>query len=248
MNEISSTSARLEHPSGARSGDNPTAGTVAQYDVLVAARKACRICIERSPGKIRNGAEFDYDPELVSLWEQWLGHKNPKLLVIGQDFGNVDYFVRNGGRDEPENKTNENLWRLLAEAGIRAKHPRERDVDTPVFLTNSILCLKEGRMSGPVRAGWVGECTRRHLIPLLGWLKPSIVVGMGSCGWRAVRQAFALDKTPRQISAAAGTRWTAADGTRIFAVGHCGPLGLINRPWLAQVEDWRRIGQAVACA
>jgi uracil-DNA glycosylase len=218
---------------------------MAKYEELVAARKACRICIERSPGKIRSGAEFEYDPELVSLWEQWLGHQNPKLLVVGQDFGNVDYFVRNRGRDEPDNKTNENLWRLLTEAGIRAKHPREPDPETPVFLTNSILCLKEGKMSGPIRASWVGECTRRHLLPLLGLLRPPVVVGMGDHGWRAVRQAFALDTTPRQISAAAGEGWSAADGIRVFAVGHCGPLGLVNRPWPRQVADWRRVGEAV---
>jgi uracil-DNA glycosylase len=221
---------------------------IQEYETLVAARKACRICVERSPGKIRNGADFDYDPELVSLWEQWLGHKSPKLLVVGQDFGNVDYFVRNRGRDDPDNKTNDNLWRLLAEAGIRAKHPRERDADTPVFLTNSILCLKEGAMSGPIRAGWVNECTRQHLVPLLGWLKPAVVVGMGNYGWRAARQAFALDTAPRSISTAAGSAWTAADGTRVFAVGHCGPLGLINRPWPHQAADWRRVGAAVSHA
>src|ERR1700761_725133 len=116
------------------------------YDTLVAARKACRICVERNPGSIRSCAEFEYDPAVISHWELWLGHKHPKLLVVGQDFGNVDYFVRNRGRDEPDNKTNDNLWRLLAAAGIRATHPRQPDADTPVFLTNSILCLKEGMM------------------------------------------------------------------------------------------------------
>ncbi len=218
------------------------------YSALVAARKACRICVERSPGKIRSCAEFDYDPDVVSHWELWLGHKNPKLLVVGQDFGNVEYFVRNRGHDDPDNKTNANLWRLLAEAGIRANSPRDRDVEARVFLTNSVLCLKEGRMSGPVRASWVSACTRAHLIPLIGWLNPPVVVGMGNCGWRAVREAFSLRHTPRLISHAAGTCWRVAAYTRVFAVGHCSPLGLINRPWPQQVLDWRRIGEAVSRA
>jgi enoyl-CoA hydratase len=218
-----------------------------EYEALMAARKACRICVERNPGKIRSCAEFDYDPEVVSHWELWLGHKNPKLLVVGQDFGNVDYFVRNRGRDEPDNKTNDNLWKLLAAAGIQAKSPRERDAETRVFLTNSVLCLKEGKMSGPVRASWVTACTKTHLLPLVRWLNPPFVVGMGNCGWRAVREAFQLNDSPRLISRAAGTCWTVAH-TSVFAVGHCSPLGLINRPWAQQVLDWQRIGAMLATA
>ena len=218
------------------------------YGALVAARKACRICVERSPGKIRSCAEFDYDPNVVSHWELWLGHKKPILLVVGQDFGNVNYFIRHRGRDDPDNKTNDNLWKLLAAAGIQAKHPRELDVEAPVFLTNSVLCLKEGKMSGPVRASWVSACTERHLMPLLGWLRPPVVVGMGGFGWRAVRQAFALREAPRPISAAAGLCWSSGDRTRVFAVGHCSPLGLINRPWAQQMSDWRRIGEALILA
>lgn len=108
------------------------------------------LCIERSPGRIRSCAEFDFDPDVVSHWEQWLGHRNPRLLIVGQDFGNVDYFARHRGRDEPGNPTNDNLHRLLAAAGIRAKEPPEPDPEAPVFATNSILCLKEGRMSGAI--------------------------------------------------------------------------------------------------
>jgi hypothetical protein len=116
------------------------------FDALVAARKACRICVERNPGKIRSCAEFEFDPDVVSHWEQWLGHRRPKILVVGQDFGNVGYFVRNRGRDDPNNKTNDNLYMLLTEAGIKVMRPKVRDLDAPVFLTNSILCVKEGAM------------------------------------------------------------------------------------------------------
>lgn len=201
--------------------------------------------MERSPGKIRSCAEFPFDPDVVSLWEQWLGHRKPKLLVVGQDFGNVDYFVRNRGRDEPYNKTNVNLHQLLTASGIEAKHPSQCDVETPVFLTNSILCIKEGPMTGPILSSWVDACTERHLRPLIRLLRPPVVVGMGGAGWRAVRRVFGLDPAPRLISLAAGSCWVAAD-TRVFAVGHCGPLGVINRPWPKQLEDWRRIGAAVA--
>src|SRR5947207_2953785 len=185
-----------------------------EYGALVAARKACRICIERSPGKIRSCGEYDFDPDVVSHWEPWLGHKRPKLLAVGQDFGNVDYFVRNRGRDEPNTKTNDILRKLLAAAGFSVTTPAECDRSAPVFLTNSILCIKEGRMDGPVRSSWVDACTDKHLRPLVHYLKPPVVVGMGICGWRAVRRAFVLENAPERISHAAGSSWISADGTR----------------------------------
>jgi len=216
-----------------------------EFEDLIAARKACRLCVARSPGRIRSCAEFDFDPDVVSHWEQWLGHRNPKLVVVGQDFGNVGYFVRCRGRDEPDNKTNENLYQLLTAAGIDVKHPSQRDTEAPVFLTNSILCTKEGPMAAPILSSWVDACTERHLRPLLRLLDPLVAVGMGNAGWRAVRAAFALKGTPRLISHAAGSDWV-ADRARVFAVGHCSPLGIINRPWPQQLADWRRIGSAVS--
>jgi hypothetical protein len=217
-----------------------------EYGALVAARKACRVCVERSPGKIRSCGEFDFDPDVVSHWEAWLGHKRPKLLAVGQDFGNINYFVRNRGRDDPTNQTNANLHRLLVEAGFSVTRPAQRDANAPVFLTNSILCLKEGTMNGAVRSSWVNACADEHLRPLVRYLRPPVVVGMGSCGWQAVRRVFSLAEASKRISHAAGSSWIAADQTRVFAVGHPGPLGIINRPWPQQIADWRRIGEAVS--
>lgn len=217
-----------------------------EYRALVEARKACRICVQRCPGRIRSCAEFAFDPAVVSHWEQWLGHRNPKILVVGQDFGNVDYFVRHRGRDEPHNKTNDNLQKLLAAAGIYVRKPPDADREAPIFMTNSILCVKKGKMSGSILSSWISSCTENHLLPLLRYLQPPVVVGMGNCGWRAVRQAFTLHDAPRRISHAAGSNWILADWTRVFAVAHCGPLGIINRCWPQQIADWRCIGEAVS--
>ena len=73
----------------------------------------------------------------LAQFARGLGHRSPKLLVVGQDFGNVGYFVRCRGRDEPDNKTNVNLYRLLRAARLAVGHPSRRDNSTPVFLTNS---------------------------------------------------------------------------------------------------------------
>ena len=237
----------VTRPTELTEGSGGTHGTE-EYGALVAARKSCRICVDKSPGKIRSCAEFDFDPDVVSHWELWLGHKRPKLVAVGQDFGNIGYFVRNHGRDDPENKTNNNLQKLLFEAGLRVTNPSELDQSAPVFLTNSILCIKEGTMNGAVRSSWVSACADQHLRPLLRYLKPPVVVGMGQCGWRAVRRVFALEQAPERVSRAAGQSWNAADGTVVFAVGHPGPLGVINRRWPQQLADWRRIGEAVSLA
>ena len=101
-------------------------------------------------------------------------------------------------------------------------------------------------MNSPIRTSWVDACSERHLLPLISFLRPPVVVGMGNAGWRAVRHVFALRGAPRQISHAAGSHWIAEDDTRVFAAGHCGPLGVINRPWPQQLSDWRRIGAAVS--
>jgi hypothetical protein len=86
------------------------------YGELVRARKDCRLCVDGGPSPLRNGSSFDFDPDVVSHWSQWLGHQRPRLLVVGQDFSGADYFERNRGRDDPASPTNRSLRDLLAEA------------------------------------------------------------------------------------------------------------------------------------
>src|SRR5258708_466694 len=143
------------------------------YDELVARRKQCRMClggIHNGDEFAFNGDEFDRDPQVVSYWSQWLGHKKPCLLIVGQDFSNGDYFRRWLSCDEPENQTNETLWHLLDIAGVKVKHAPEPDLESRVFLTNSVLCLKESAMNSPINAKWVHNCTEHHLSPLIKYL------------------------------------------------------------------------------
>lgn len=208
-------------------------------------RQSCRICLDRDPGLIRNGSEFDFDPPIVSFWSQWLGNVKPIILIVGQDFGSVGYFVEFQGKDDPRSPTNNNLYKLLAEAGVRVGRPPFFDRVAPVFLTNAILCLKAGPMNAPIKDRWVRACSQSHLKPLINALQPKIVVGMGSHGWQAVRNALSMSEAPSMIGQAAGLSWTLSDALRVFAVGHCSGLGLVNRSWTQQVLDWQAIGQAL---
>jgi DNA polymerase len=215
------------------------------FEPLIAARKSCRICLDLSPGKIHCGSSRKFDPEVVSYWSQWLGHPKPKLLIVGQDFGDIAYFDRFQGLDEPHNQTNENLYKLLKLINLQPAPPPQRDTTTPVFLTNAILCLKEPPMNRPVLDSWIRSCAVHHLRPLLDALRPPIVVAMGGPAWKATRIAANLPNTPPRVGDAAGNMWTGGDGQRIFCVGHCGGLGLRNRPIELQRQDWLRIGESL---
>lgn len=210
---------------------------------LVARRKACRICVARDPGRIRSAADYPFDPDVVSHWAQWLGHPRPRLLIVGQDFGDVGYFERHRGADG-DCATNRNLHALLRLAGFAPGPPPGPDRATPVHLSNAILCLKEAPMARPISGRWVRTCAEHHLRPLVARLAPEMVVGMGANGWRAVRVATGFADGPAAVRDAAGGIWP-RDGRLIAAVGHCGPLGLANRAWARQRDDWRRIGAAL---
>ena len=169
-------------------------------------------------------------------------------MVVGQDFSDAEYFQQNRGRDDQNSPTNRNLRQLLAAAGITAGQPPEPDPASRVYLTNSVLCLKSGGMAGPIQDAWVRNCTPRQLAPLLAHLQAPFVVAMGRQAWRAMRLLFPAMDMPRGIKEAAGTSWVAPSGTRVFAVGHCSGLGLVNRPWAQQVADWQAIGTVLATA
>lgn len=214
---------------------------------LIARRKACRICVDRDPDRIVPAASFPFDPEVVSHWAQWLGHSNPRLVIVGQDFSDTSYFERHRGADDFASATNANLRRLLTIAGFSPGRPPRLDPNTPIYLTNSILCLKRPPMNRPIADRWVRACSSAQLVPLISRLDPEAVVGMGSRGWQAVRLALGLEDAPSSIRKAAGGCWAAAS-RNAFAVGHCGPLGLANRSWSHQIEDWLRIGAALNLA
>ena len=155
----------------------------AALTVLVQRRKTCRFCVDRNPGEIYNGAQFDFDPETISYWSQWLGHLRPSLLIVGQDFGNLEYFQRFRGRDEPHNTTNNNLRRLLAESNFMVGPAPAPDLNSPVFLTNSVLCLKATSMSVPIRDPWVRACASLHCYRFCNFFNQDSLSAWVKAGW-----------------------------------------------------------------
>lgn len=217
-----------------------------KYLALVEARQACRVCIECDPQKIahaqigpNDGLAWPGDYNEVSHWAQRLGSREPKLVIVGNDFNDWESYRQTGGR--VYRGTNDNLDRLLEVAGVQVDSTVDNRSAAPVYLTNSILCLKAPNTS--VKTSWVKTCSSLHLIPLLRLLNPKIVVGMGVHGWSAVRIAYSLTNAPKSLMHAAGQSWSTSSGIVAYAVGHCSSLGLVSRRWEIQVEDWRQIGK-----
>jgi uracil-DNA glycosylase len=215
------------------------------YFRLVEARKNCRICVKRYASQIHPGASFSFDPEVVSYWSQWLGCLEPKLLIVGQDFGDKDYFQKFRGVDDPASTTNRNLYELLIHCGLNPTPPPQMDKTTPVFLTNSVLCLKEPPMNRSLPTPCIKSCATQHLGPLIELLKPPLIVALGGPAWLALRTALGIKNAPRKISEAAGGMWQINPLQQVYPVGHCGGLGKRNRSWQMQLEDWSRIGDAL---
>lgn len=212
------------------------------YRKLVAARKS-HVFPEglQNPSTIQSG-EFDCDH--IGAWSQWQHHLDANILVIGQDWGDVSYFIDNKGRDTDNNPTNKNLIELFVEIGIDIGTPSH---PTPqrVFFTNAILGIKgldqRRQMSLPVKAEWVLDTTFHFTKPLIDCIQPRIIVTLGAIPLRAIRLLypdFPVKNLKTHINEAA---IRLKDSAILFPFYHCGGLGLANRKFELQKRDWQRI-------
>ena len=159
------------------------------YDQLVCARKQCRKC----RGELINpGDECDE----VGPWTRWLGSRPAKIILVGQDWGTDGYFKKHHGRDITDNLTNKRLTEFLLLLGFKVLPANETDLQSGVFATNAILCLKRGEaseMSAGVKKRWFRACQE-----LLKWtIEESgapTVVSLGRPAFEAVVEAYRLNQ------------------------------------------------------
>src|SRR5579863_6887163 len=141
---------------GYERGDFPMS-KAARYAELVVQRKACRFC----SGHLTNASVIDggsLDCEEIGAYSQWQGNLNSELMVVGQDFADVDGFRKCGGWPGERVETNENLRKMMVEAGITIQSPRVGISDDALFFTNAILCMKRGGMQGKIPRRCAREC------------------------------------------------------------------------------------------
>jgi uracil-DNA glycosylase family 4 len=218
-----------------------------QYAALVQARKQCRACAElTNPSACREGV-FDCDE--VGAWSTWQGNLNARLMVVGQDWGDVDWFVRERGQSTNTSQTNRTLVKLLGIAGEHISLPRDTKARGVVFLTNAILCLKDGGAQARVRKDWFANCGARFLRPLIELVRPKVVVGLGQHAYTAILSCYGLKTGSFKAAVANDNPMQLTPGIHVFAAYHCGARILNTHRHLgAQSEDWRRIGEFLKAA
>jgi DNA polymerase len=214
-----------------------------RYLALVAERKACGVC-----AGLRNPASPElatFDSDAIGPWSRLHGDLEAHLMIVGQDWGDVDYYVENSGLDDPSNPTNRTLEQLLNSIGLdvslhSASEPRG------VFLTNAILCLKQGGLQSPVERTWFTNCGERFLRAQIEIVSPRVVVAMGQRAYKAVMAGFGLRAGAFRAAVESELGAHLSNGSMLMPVYHCGRRILnTHRGLEAQFRDWRRVAQAL---
>jgi uracil-DNA glycosylase family 4 len=214
---------------------------IIRYRTLVAERRQCRACPDLvNPACVSNG---EFDSEDIGPWTSWNGDLNARLVVVGQEWGDVESFERQRGVEMPGSATNRMLRELLAFVGIDVEPAPERRQDSGVYLTNAALCLKTmGGVQGPVQAVWFSNCGKRFLRSQVELVGPKVVVTLGMRAYDAMRHAFSLPRVAFRTAVNQRQPISLANGSLLVPAYHCGQRILnTHRPRDAQFEDWRLV-------
>ncbi len=213
-----------------------------RYNLLVEQRKACRLCKGLSNPALRALRQFDSDE--IGPWTRLHGDLNAKLMIVGQDWADVDYYLKHRGEDKLTNPTMENLEKILKHIGLDICITSYANPRRGLFLTNSILCLKRGGLQAKIDPAWVSNCGARFLYQQVEIVRPRVVVGMGKFAFHAILKAFDLKPVPLAEAIKDGEGAVLSRGIRLFAAYHCGK-GTVNRnrSLSQQAKDWERIRQ-----
>lgn len=223
----------------------PVTTKLVAYHELVSCRGDCRACVG-----LRNPAEPDlaaHDSPQIGPWTRLLGDLDAPLMIVGQDWGDVRYYQAHQGLDDLRNPTMRTLDRLLNDVGIPASLSRYDAGARGIFLTNAILCLKDGGLQGAVRDEWFRECGSRFLRPTIELVAPRVVVALGAHAYGAIMRAWSLRPEPRYLDAVELPDGTLLScGSRVLAVYHCGNRVLnMTRGYEQQVQDWTRVARSL---
>jgi hypothetical protein len=110
---------------------------VEDYSNLVAMRKSCSRCTGlTNPADVQGGC---LDSDEIGPWSRWQGNIGARLMVVGQDWGGINYFTQYSGVEGPNNPTNNALVCLLASIDIPIGPPGAVLGQDIVFFTNAVL-------------------------------------------------------------------------------------------------------------
>jgi len=212
----------------------------APYRDLVARRQLCRAC-----AGLRNPAEPElacFDSTQIGPWTRLHGDLNAGLMIVGQDWGGVHYYVKHRGLDDLKNPTMRTMERLLNESGIPASLTRYEQGDRGIFLTNAVLCLKSGGLQAAVDSSWFSNCGARFLRPQIEVVAPRVVVALGQRAYEAILRTYDIRPGAFRDAVESPDGILLPGGSRLLAVYHCGNRILnTHRKYPEQLRDWRRV-------
>jgi len=192
-----------------------------------------------NPSRIENGK---YDSGMhIGSWSKWQGNLDAKILVVGQDWGDLNYFIKSKGCDSDENPTSKNLVELFKTLDIDIGLPNNPNKNAPVFFTNAILGIKDGGMSSDVKSKWIKEGANEFLKPLIDIVSPAIIITLGKKPYDAIAEIYKLKKNDRLNTLIDNVPIELQDKILLFPMFHCGGLGLRNRSLTVQKKDWEKI-------
>lgn len=215
-----------------------------QYNALVEKRKKCQLCVGLSNPASKQ--LYRLDSKEIGPWSRLHGDLDADLMIVGQDWGDVAYFERNGGLDDLNNPTMRNLEWLLNQIGVDVSVTTYSTRHRRLFLTNSILCLKTGGMQAAIDPNWVENCGNHFLRRQIEIVRPKVIVGLGAIAFHAILLSFGLRKVALRQAITDTNGNELLPGVKLFAAYHCG-AGTVNRNrnLTQQLEDWSRIGSAL---
>ena len=205
-----------------------------RYRELVEQRKRCACCPGMANASAIDGGSMD--SERIGPFSRWQGNLDADLMVVAQDFADVEGFREHSGWPGERVRTNTTLATLLTRAGIPINPPRFGFPEDRLFFTNAVLCMKRGGMRAPLTGSCATECGRRFLRPTIELVAPHVVLSLGARAMRAVCRAFGLEP-PANLEAAAAVPIPLTSSAVLMPLYH--PAA--SRSHQAQHRDWDRV-------
>ena len=208
------------------------------YRELVKKRKEYKFVDDAllNPSEIEGGI---FDSEHLNPWSIWQGNLDAEILLIGQDWGGLDYFIENRGKDKKDNNTNWRLENLFQQINIEIGQP-ESPIPAPVYLTNAVLGIKTGDMNASIKSNWYLDTSLLFIKPLIEIINPKIIIAMGNAACETIAKAYNL-KVKSLKYLIENNPLLLPDEKILYAVYHCSNNGTRTRKFEQQMEDWKRI-------
>ena len=187
--------------------------------------------------------DIEHDQHLNG-WAYWHGDLNAEILLIGQDFGDYAYYFAYDGLDDLKNGTNLNLTCLFRELGIRLGLSDDPNEEAKLHFTNAFLGVKRRGMAAPIKRSWYSGTAKKFIKPLIELVEPKIIIAMGAKAYDVISIIYSLEIKPLK-DLVDSNPILLPDGKKLFVVYHCSGLGIANRAFNTQREDWRKIAKGL---